>query len=64
MPSWTLECRNCKARFTYSLVEDLGTLSHFMDVFKPSFPSGGGEFVCPDCTTKALYQRTDLLYQA
>jgi hypothetical protein len=64
MPSWILECSNCKLRFMHSLIKDSGALSYFTDISKPAFPSGGSEFECPNCATKALYQRTDLLYQA
>lgn len=48
----------------HSLIKDTGALSYFTDISKPAFPSGGSQFECPNCATKALYQRTDLLYQA
>ena len=63
MPSWNLTCQNCSKSFTHSKIEG-GNLANYFVPQKPEFPAQGRELQCPNCNTKAQYQRTDLRYDS
>ena len=63
MPSWNLTCQNCSESFTHSKIEG-GNLANYFVPQKPEFPEEGQELQCPNCNTKAQYQRTDLRYDS
>jgi DNA-directed RNA polymerase subunit RPC12/RpoP len=63
MASWGLRCVKCGRSFMHSPIAD----EHIDDYFfppKPEFPTPGSELKCPNCGYTALYQRSDLIYQA
>jgi transcription elongation factor Elf1 len=62
MASWTLNCKSCGKSFDHSKISD--TLVNYFLAEKPEFPSGGSEFECPHCNTKAIYQRHELTFQS
>ena len=63
MPRWVLKCSNCDFIFTHSNIKD-ESLSDYYFPPKPEFPVQGSELDCPQCKSKATYQRTGLLYHA
>jgi rRNA maturation endonuclease Nob1 len=63
MASWVLRCVGCKRSFIHSPIVDK-RLSDYLSPRKPDFPADGSEMKCPNCGHTALYQRTDLTYQA
>jgi hypothetical protein len=61
MASWLLTCKQCSQVFTHSQVSQ-----RLVDYFfseKPTFPQEGLERECPNCKTKAVYQRNELKYE-
>ena len=62
VPQWVLECVDCKFKFEYSQIGDVG-MSGLRPQPKPDLPPNGTECVCPNCGNRAVYRRTDLLYQ-
>ncbi len=62
MASWSLACRKCNKRFTYSQIGD--TLVDVFIPLRPEFPPQGVESECPHCKAKAFYQQNDLRYQS
>jgi hypothetical protein len=63
MSSWTLCCPNCRFTFVHSIIEVKETADYFLPT-KPDFGAGGSNFRCSNCGHVALYQRSDLTYQA
>jgi hypothetical protein len=63
MPSWTLNCAECGTKFTHSVIEPRVAEDYYLPA-KPEFAPGGVESKCPGCGQKAIYQRSDLRYQA
>jgi hypothetical protein len=63
MPKWILQCPNCKTDFGYSQINDVGMASYYLPL-KPDLPPKGVKCTCPNCGSKATYQRKDLCYQA
>jgi len=63
MPTWIVECRNCKFILTCSIIDDVGMSNYFLPL-KPEFPPAGTELECPNCGYKATYQRHNLTYRA
>jgi hypothetical protein len=63
MPSWIVNCSNCNSPILHSVIEYTG-ISNFFLPLKPSFAAEGTELLCPECGKPAIYQRTDLRYQA
>jgi len=63
MPTWIVECSNCKSKFTQSIIDDVEMSSYFLPL-KPEFPPAGTELECPNCGYQAIYQRSNLTYRA
>lgn len=63
MPTWVLACVKCNFKFEYSQIGDVG-MSSWRASVKPDIPPEGNECVCPNCGHNAIYNRTDLVYQA
>jgi len=40
MPSWIVECRNCRSKFTHSKIDNIGMSNYFLPL-KPEFPADG-----------------------
>jgi DNA-directed RNA polymerase subunit RPC12/RpoP len=67
MPSarWAISCHNCNKAFTHSQIAEPHRITDYLALpSKPEFPLAGQELECPHCKSKAMYQRTDLWYQA
>jgi DNA-directed RNA polymerase subunit RPC12/RpoP len=63
MPSWIVNCDECNSKITHSPIEYSGIVSYFLPL-KPDLEPQGTELECPECGEKAIYQRSDLRYQA
>jgi DNA-directed RNA polymerase subunit RPC12/RpoP len=63
MSNWVLKCNNCDSVFTHSEISDVDLGDYYMPP-KPEFPPRGSELECPNCGSKAIYQRFALSYQA
>jgi hypothetical protein len=63
MASWTLSCTNCHSSFVHSIIE-VKELADLVLPTKPNIATGGAQFRCSNCDHVALYQRSDLIYQA
>jgi hypothetical protein len=62
MPTWNLQCRNCRRTFYHSVVSNAPFTLFSPD--KPEFPAGGSLLECPHCCQSFTYQRYELLYGA
>ncbi len=62
MPSWVLQCVNCKNRFEYAAINTAGLLNYFQPL-KPEFPPEGIPVLCPQCGQRATYHRHELTYR-
>jgi DNA-directed RNA polymerase subunit RPC12/RpoP len=60
MASWTITCKNCGHVFAFSPISD--SLYDYYSPEKPEFPQEGIERECPNCTSKILYQRHELVF--
>ena len=63
MPSWTVTCSDCGSKITHSKIEFIDASSYYLPR-KPEIKSTGSEMSCPHCGKRAIYQRSDLRYQA
>jgi hypothetical protein len=61
MPNWILICVNCKAEFQHTRINDVGIANFYLPL-KPELPQN--TCTCPSCGYTAVYERTDLIYQA
>jgi len=63
MPSWVVQCSNCKSEFVHSAIADERRYLSFLWPFKPALPDGT-ELKCPNCGKVGNYGSTDLMYRA
>jgi len=63
MPSWVVQCSNCKSEFVHSTIADEGNYLSFLWPFKPELPDGTA-LKCPNCESVGNYGSTDLMYRA
>jgi DNA-directed RNA polymerase subunit RPC12/RpoP len=60
MAHWALQCAKCKNRFMHFEIP----LADIVDYFLPSKPVlPPTEYECPTCGHRAMYERSDLIYQ-
>jgi endogenous inhibitor of DNA gyrase (YacG/DUF329 family) len=66
MPSWCLDCPECKTSFVHAQVEDSDR--RMMDYFyrtspKPAFPKEGLTVECPNCKKSSVFKSHHLIYR-
>jgi DNA-directed RNA polymerase subunit RPC12/RpoP len=62
MASWVVRCASCSSILPHSTIED-GLENYFLPI-KPTLPEEGQTMSCPHCGHSAIYQTSDLRYQA
>jgi hypothetical protein len=61
VPQWVLDCPECRAEFTHTIIRSSSIDPFTGPLEKPDFPPEGLRVECPHCKKCCLYKKSQLI---